>query len=305
MNSHFEDQNTLLMGLAQNMSQLRMHSEIQSRALTTPSGAGIATQIEFFKVEVMRLSREMSNPILSRCLEKGMTLALTELANSSDDRSIASSEDGLRGLHGKELLGLAEKGGPTQRRTHRKLLEVCDKRTTNVFGTVTFRSRTYRIDGMEKYKQTSNANEETDDEGYPEVLEYTFRVQPAQWLLKLGLRFAVQLAVSQSQMGWTHVIQTFRPIPDDSLIFDFCKVGNVEGIKTLFSRGEASPWDVDSDGWTPLHVRSCTRRDRDVPDDRRNMLTQIQVGAWHHQVNVCQLMVENGVAADTLTLNDE
>jgi len=45
-------------------------------------------------------------------------------------------------------------------------------------------------------------------------------------------------------------------VPRDSQVFDFIETNNIEGIKALFSRKLASPFDrVDASGWTTLHVQ--------------------------------------------------
>jgi hypothetical protein len=50
-------------------------------------------------------------------------------------------------------------------------------------------------------------------------------------------------------------METFRPVPDNSKIFKFCKVGNINEVKVLLLKGGgASPWDINSTGWTPLYV---------------------------------------------------
>ena len=77
---------------------------------------------------------------------------------------------------------------------------------------------------------------------------------PSQWLLRLGCRTGLRAALQHSAKGWDFTIATTRPVPDDSLVFDLCKAGSVEGVKALFKRGEASPMDIDSRGYTPLHV---------------------------------------------------
>ncbi len=46
----------------------------------------------------------------------------------------------------------------------------------------------------------------------------------------------------------------FNVRSEESLIFEFCSSGNVDGVRSLLSRGEASPFDTDPEGWTPLHV---------------------------------------------------
>lgn len=45
-----------------------------------------------------------------------------------------------------------------------------------------------------------------------------------------------------------------RAIPENSLIFDFCKTGNMQGVQRLIARGDALVQDASSKGWAPLHV---------------------------------------------------
>lgn len=87
--------------------------------------------------------------------------------------------------------------------------------------------------------------------------ETTFTLFPALWLIRLGMKTGLDVMIYTSSLGWKKslTIKPFRAVPGDSLIFDFCRNGDVDGIKTLFSRGEATVWDRDSHGWTPLHVR--------------------------------------------------
>jgi len=60
---------------------------------------------------------------------------------------------------------------------------------------------------------------------------------------------------SSSQNLWTSNLRIYNVVPQKSLIFDFAANNNVEAIKTLFRRKEASPFDRDElYGKTPLHV---------------------------------------------------
>jgi hypothetical protein len=58
----------------------------------------------------------------------------------------------------------------------------------------------------------------------------------------------------QAQEGWKFALEPIRAVEDDAIIFTFCQHNNLEGVRELFSRGEASVLDVDSKGWRPLHV---------------------------------------------------
>jgi hypothetical protein len=70
----------------------------------------------------------------------------------------------------------------------------------------------------------------------------------------LGLSRGLMVS-ARSTSGWQFSIQPFRAVAEDSLIFEFCRKGNLEGVRTLFERREASPWDRDPTGQTPLWVR--------------------------------------------------
>lgn len=49
-------------------------------------------------------------------------------------------------------------------------------------------------------------------------------------------------------------IRVPRVRPRQSDIFNMARLGDVDGLKTLFEKGLASPYDVDSSGITALHV---------------------------------------------------
>ena len=90
------------------------------------------------------------------------------------------------------------------------------------------------------------------DQGEHETL---YTVYPAGWLIRLGIRYGLHLKfLSSSTQGWKSTLKHFCPVPDDALIFEFCRQGNTEAVRALLSRGDASVRDTDSRGYTPLHV---------------------------------------------------
>jgi len=96
-----------------------------------------------------------------------------------------------------------------------------------------------------------------EEEDEQQARESYITIRPALWLARFGLKYGIQVAISQSLGNWKHALNTFRPVPDDSLIFDFCKLGNIDGVRLLLDKGDASTWDTNSQGRTPLHVSSC------------------------------------------------
>lgn len=78
-------------------------------------------------------------------------------------------------------------------------------------------------------------------------------LHPPSWFSIFGLSRGVKLS-AESVFGWKYSLQPFRAVPADSLVFEFCRDGNLDGLRSLLKRGLASPWDRNPDGRTPLWV---------------------------------------------------
>ncbi|KAG8533003.1 uncharacterized protein KY384_001785 [Bacidia gigantensis] len=77
--------------------------------------------------------------------------------------------------------------------------------------------------------------------------ENTVSIRPAGWLVNLGFKYGLKLNLFQSSIqGWKQTLSTSCHVPDDALVFEFCKQGNLDGVRSLLSRGDASIRDVDS-----------------------------------------------------------
>lgn len=64
-----------------------------------------------------------------------------------------------------------------------------------------------------------------------------------------------ELKVFTLQNGWTTTFRTYNIIPHGSPVFELCINGDIQGLKELFASRKASPFDMDADGRTLLHVR--------------------------------------------------
>ena len=120
------------------------------------------------------------------------------------------------------------------------------------FATIHIKRTTKTYDVIESldegFENSTNDHEE----------ETSYHFRPAGWLLRLGFQYGFQLDIlSSSTKGWKQALESFRPVPDDALIFSLCETGDVIGVRDLMSQGHASIWDLDSRGWTPLHVSRC------------------------------------------------
>lgn len=82
----------------------------------------------------------------------------------------------------------------------------------------------------------------------------SFIFYPASWLARIGFHYGVEASLHDSTAGWRFNFSPVRAVPDDSLIFELCGMGEVSAVELLLQRGDASIRDTNSKGWTPLHV---------------------------------------------------
>lgn len=59
-------------------------------------------------------------------------------------------------------------------------------------------------------------------------------------------------------------IQTFNLRPSKAPIFRLCSRGDIYAVRNMIGNGSASPFDVDRNGWTLLHVTSPRQSTKEV-----------------------------------------
>ncbi|KAL2813585.1 nucleoside phosphorylase domain-containing protein [Aspergillus granulosus] len=123
---------------------------------------------------------------------------------------------------------------------NRRFLESKPRRT--MFGTIRFQTQITKHMVIMGDKETNRTETKT-----------SFIFHPAPWLMRLGLRYGLKAMAINHHRTWRYTIQPVHTVPDDSLIFLFCRTGNVDAVRQLLARGDASVFDIDSDGLTPLH----------------------------------------------------
>ncbi|KAI9744997.1 MAG: hypothetical protein M1835_002634, partial [Candelina submexicana] len=119
---------------------------------------------------------------------------------------------------------------------------------------------------------------ESDLDDQQEV-EVSVTVHPNRWLFSRGF----SISYSHYGQGWIPNIRfrQFNLISEESLIFSFCSSGNIDGVRLLLARGEASPFDTDGEGWTPLHFAAAAGRSA-----------------------LCKLLIHMGASGDSVTLSN-
>lgn len=89
--------------------------------------------------------------------------------------------------------------------------------------------------------------------------ENIFRLFPPSWLARFGFAYGLSERISRSPLsGPTVTLDVVRSVPDDAVIFNLCREGDLESVQALLNKGQASVKDVDSQGRTPLYVSSIS-----------------------------------------------
>lgn len=98
-----------------------------------------------------------------------------------------------------------------------------------------------------KLVQTGHASMDVDKYIHRQQLARSrqiFRVDTPAWLSNR----IWQLALGRSLSGWHFTMRTYGVVPDDSLVFQACRAGDLVGMQRLFDVGLASPFDRNECG---------------------------------------------------------
>ena len=68
-----------------------------------------------------------------------------------------------------------------------------------------------------------------------------------------------EIHLRNSYRGWDQSFRSYKVVSFDAPVFQYSISGDVEGLRKLFAAGLASPFEVNSEGRTPLHVRTQLR----------------------------------------------
>ncbi|KZF20330.1 hypothetical protein L228DRAFT_250007 [Xylona heveae TC161] len=106
-----------------------------------------------------------------------------------------------------------------------------------------------------KRRVAEHQTDTEEDSGLSTSHTTRFRFVPSAWLKFFRMSCVIELKLSKLDItGWTSTVKAWNLVSSDSEIFHLCREGDVKGIQTLFSKGLASPFDVDQNGFTPLHI---------------------------------------------------
>ena len=110
--------------------------------------------------------------------------------------------------------------------------------------------------GFAHFYQSSSKNRRITDDDFPgecniaKTLPWKIKFQAAQWLTSRGFTIWSTACFGD----WQYHYRPHRLRPKDAPIFEACRTGRVEDVRRSLSKGEASPFDIDEKGLTPLHV---------------------------------------------------
>ena len=117
-----------------------------------------------------------------------------------------------------------------------------------VFGVIDFLTSTWN---STRYDEGQNLFEDNTAHYNSET---SFTVHPSRWVQLCGINYGIQVAFSKSLTGLQWRLRTHRAVPDDAEIFEACRRGDVDTVRLLFHERQASPFDTNSRGFTPLFV---------------------------------------------------
>ena len=207
-----------------------------------------------FCAETSRICRNIQNPVHRVGFEIGSKVAVEDLAsNLAKDQSrtpqVLANVDSDQSIHSHR----DEISHRTRQQTLTKDKFTMSSISQTFFGSIVTTTKTRSL------KSRFVEDDASDNEESQYEQESSFRILPAQWLLKLGFNYAYNISTQDSStQGWQWGIKPINLVPEDAPILEFCRQGNLEKVRDLFSQNLASVRDVNSRGYTTLHVSQAT-----------------------------------------------
>ena len=206
--------------------------------------------LEAVRAEILRVASSLSNPVYRYGFEKAASRALSDSFNEPGSNSSDSEPVIGASLLNKRLAESVPEPGLFDYQAIRKVpfsFRRCI--SYHFFGLIYVERKTLILQS----RQSANLNTTLDACQY--LHQTSFAFHPALWVIKLGFTYAIRLSLESSYIrGWKCTLEIARPVPDDALLFELCRKGNLAGVKNLLSSGQASVRDVDSLGRTALFV---------------------------------------------------
>lgn len=166
-----------------------------------------------------------------------------------------------------------------------KVLE--SRRWSSIFGTITTTKRSRRP------TEENDAERDSFFSSSVEETQTSIVIHPSPWLVSIGIKYEAHTSMSWSLNGWRLMQQAWRIIPSSSSIFIACREGDLNTVRELLSRREASIWDISEDGMSPLHVSGSGIYTGD-PDLVFEVSNSYQFAAEEYQTEVCKFLIESG-----------
>ena len=250
----YEAQQQNLATITKHVSGLDLEHFSTTITTVANSFSAVDGQTNGLRAEASRICRNIQDPVRRVGSELGSDIAIQGLAsNLSDDRSTASWPAANPETDRSALLHCDKTMHRSRQQTSTWLST--GYLVTSIFGAITTSTKT-------RFWTSKISNHDAlGTEEYQYENESFFRILPAQWLLKLGFNYAYNFSTHDSStQGWQWCVKPIHLVPDDASVFQLCRKGNLEKVRDLFSRNLASVRDVNSNGYTALHVSHSSFR---------------------------------------------
>lgn len=247
---HHETQLERMTTIAQKLDSLSLTQSVASVVTILKEPEDNQNHIAALRAGTTRAEKTIESPLLRQGFAVASERALHGVANDIGANDAMNKADDRTPTSGPSEKLISEKGKgffvdqPLTKQTWRNW-----NTTSYFFGTIHTYSTTKQL-------QLNILNDhESDDANYRCEHEESLTIRPAAWLVKLGLNSGLRIGLFNSSVqGWKSSLNAFCAVPDDSVIFDLSRDGNLSAVRDLFSRGLASVRDTNSMGETPLHV---------------------------------------------------
>ncbi|KAH7360439.1 hypothetical protein BKA65DRAFT_547156 [Rhexocercosporidium sp. MPI-PUGE-AT-0058] len=227
---------------------LQQRSQATSTVASTES-LNMNDHLKVLRDECRKTAAGMSNPVARLGFENLTQSALSHVSSGFGDKLPMNQAVDLPeiGVAPKLATAAAKKSAAIQYRSWIAYASI----VRSPFG---------RLHIISRLSTPAEGNDAEDDVEVEDQFQTRLTFYPSRWLLRFGVSFGIQVVLSKSLEGLDCRIKSYRAVPDDALIFQVSERGDNEAIQRLFDIKQASPWDRNSEGFTPLFFAARARR---------------------------------------------
>ena len=209
--------------IAQKLDSLSLQHSVAIVTTISKEPEGKQNHIAALRAETTCVDKTVEDPLLRLGFAVGSERTLRGIANE------IGTKDAINEVNDNKPTSSTSDNFISNKTESFFLDQSLTKHSWRKWNTINYFFGTVHIYSTTKQLQLNiSDNQDSDDAEHRYEYESSFTIRPPAWLIKLGLNSGFRVGlINSSVRGWKSSLDTFCAVPDDSLILDLRRDGNI------------------------------------------------------------------------------